>query len=249
MNKIDPTQKKTVLITGASRGIGRAIALRFAREGWQTAITCIQNRERLEEAQKEIQALKTPCLAYVGDMGDLEDCRQLFAQIEETFGHLDVLVNNAGMSHIGLLQDMTISEWDRLLKSDLTSLFCCCKLAIPGMVRRRQGKIINISSVWGICGASCEVAYSAAKGGVNAFTKALAKELAPSDIQVNAIACGAIDTDMNRWLEAAEKEALLDEIPAGRMGRPEEVADLVFQLAESGSYLTGQVLSLDGGWI
>ncbi len=249
MPQIDPSPKKTVLITGASRGIGRAIALKFAREGWQTAITCIHNREKLEGLQKEILALGSPCLAHVGDMGDLADCRRLFGQLQETFGPLDVLVNNAGMSHLGLLQDMTIEEWDRLLKSDLTSLFCCCKLAIPGMVRRRQGKIINISSVWGICGASCEVAYSAAKGGVNAFTKALAKELAPSDIQVNAIACGAIDTDMNRWLTPAEKEALLEEIPAGRMGQPDEVADLVFQLAESSPYLTGQILSLDGGWI
>lgn len=249
MDMIDPIQKKTVLVTGASRGIGRAAALRFARAGWQTAITCIHSQEKLKEVQTEIQALGTPCLAFVGDMGDMGDCQRLFGLLQETFGPIDVLVNNAGTSHIGLLQDMTIEEWDRLLKSDLTSLFCCCKLAVPGMVRRRQGKIINISSVWGICGASCEVAYSAAKGGVNAFTKALAKELAPSGIQVNAIACGAIDTDMNRWLTPAEKEALLEEIPAGRMGQPEEAADLILQLAESGSYLTGQVLSLDGGWI
>ena len=144
---------------------------------------------------------------------------------------------------------MRIEEWNSLIQSDLTSVFCCCKLALPSMIRRRRGKIINISSVWGICGASCEVAYSAAKGGVNALTKALAKELAPSNIQVNAIACGAIDTEMNAWMDEDEKNALLEEITAGRMGQPEEAADLIMQLCSSSSYLTGQVIALDGGWI
>ena len=117
------------------------------------------------------------------------------------------------------------------------------------MIRRRQGRILNISSIWGVCGASCEAAYSAAKGGVNAFTQALAKELAPSGIAVNALACGAIDTDMNRWLTAEERQALFDEIPAGRMGTPEEVACMAYLLSEAPSYLTGQIIRLDGGWI
>lgn len=240
---------KTILITGASRGIGKAIALRFAEDGWNIVITCRRRTAELEGVQKEIQRLSCPCLAFTGDMGNMDDVVRLFSLIEQTFGSLDVLVNNAGVSYVGLFQDMKIEDWQNLIQSDLTSLFCCCKLAVPSMIRRQSGKIINISSVWGICGASCEVAYSAAKGGVNAFTKALAKELAPSNIQVNAIACGAIDTEMNQWMDSEEKNALLEEIPAGRMGQPSEVAELVVQLCSGHSYLTGQIISLDGGWI
>ncbi len=162
---------------------------------------------------------------------------------------MDVLVNNAGISYIGLLQDMTSDDWDRIVRTNLTSVFNCCRLAIPYMVEKKCGKIINISSVWGVAGASCEVAYSATKGGINAFTKALAKELAPSGIQVNAIACGAIDTEMNHFLNQEELIDLIDEIPAGRLGKAEEVADLAYHLGYKGSYLTGQVIGLDGGWI
>ena len=144
---------------------------------------------------------------------------------------------------------MTSEDWDRIIRTNLTSVFNCCKLAVPDMVSRQQGKIVNISSVWGSTGASCEAAYSASKGGVNAFTKALAKELAPSNIQVNAVACGAMDTEMNRFLSEDEMASLLDEIPSGRLGRPEEAADLVYYLALENSYLTGQVIGLDGGWI
>ena len=144
---------------------------------------------------------------------------------------------------------MEFEEWDNLIASNLSSVFHCCRLAIPGMVRNQSGHIVNISSVWGVCGASCEAAYSASKGGVNALTQALAKELAPSHIQVNAIACGAIDTEMNRFLSAEERDMLLEEIPAGRMGTPEEVADMVWSLTEGPAYLTGQVIRLDGGWI
>ena len=135
-----------------------------------------------------------------------------------------------------------------VLHTNLTSVFNCCKLSIPYMVSQKCGKIINISSVWGSVGASCEVAYSATKGGINAFTKALAKELAPSNIQVNAVACGAIDTEMNQFLEEDELISLIEEIPTGRLGRAEEVADLVYHLGYKGSYLTGQVIGLDGGW-
>lgn len=243
------TAPKTVLVTGASRGIGKAAALRFAQEGWRVAITCRTRTDLLLEVQNEILSLGSPCLAFTGNMGNMEDCQRLFSLIHERFGPLDALVNNAGISYIGLFQDMSLEDWQNLIQSDLTSVFCCCKLALPAMIRRRSGKIVNISSVWGICGASCEAAYSAAKGGVNALTKALAKELAPSNIQVNAIACGAIDTEMNQWMEEEEKNALLEEIPAGRMGQPFEAADLIYQLCCASSYLTGQVIALDGGWI
>ena len=175
--------------------------------------------------------------------------QRLFKEIESRFGHVDVLVNNAGISIIGLLQDLSFEDWNRILSANLSSVFHCAKLAIPGMIHNHSGKIINISSVWGVCGASCEVAYSATKGGINALTRALAKELAPSNIQVNAIACGAIDTEMNAFLSEEEKESLMAEIPAGRMGQPDEVAALVLQLITGNEYLTGQVIQLDGGWI
>lgn len=241
--------RKTVLVTGASRGIGKATAVKFAKKGYNVAISCVHREDRLLQTQREIESFQAPCLAYTGDMGDMTCCEELFVQIKKRFGGVDVLVNNAGISYIGLLQDMTAEDWDRMLRTNLTSVFNCCKLAVPYMLSQKQGKIVNISSVWGGAGASCETAYSATKGGVNALTKALAKELAPSNIQVNAVACGAIDTEMNQWMEEDELIALIDEIPSGRLGKAEEVADLVYHLSYKESYLTGQVIGLDGGWI
>ena len=189
------------------------------------------------------------CLAVQADVGNPDDCKRLFKEIESRFDHVDVLVNNAGISIIGLLQDLSFEDWNRILSANLSSVFHCAKLAIPGMIHNHSGKIINISSVWGIAGASCEVAYSACKGGINSFTKALAKELAPSNIQVNAIACGVIDTQMNACFSEEERAELADEIPAGRFGTPEETAHLAVQLATGNEYLTGQIITLDGGWL
>ena len=240
--------KKVVLVTGASRGIGKAIAVKFAKKGYNVVISCAHREAELMQAKKEIEGYQVSCLAFLGDMGDMSTCETMFQQIKKQFGTLDVLVNNAGISYIGLLQDMTSDDWDRIVRTNLTSVFNCCKLAIPMMLSAEKGKIINISSVWGNVGASCEVAYSATKGGINAFTKALAKELAPSNIQVNAVACGAIDTEMNQWLEEDELIHLVEEIPAGRLGQAEEVADFVYHLGYKGTYLTGQIISMDGGW-
>lgn len=241
--------KKVVLVTGASRGIGKAIAVKFAKKGYNVIINCAHREQELMQTKKEIESYQVTCAAFLGDMGDMAVCEQLFSMIRKQFGSLDVLVNNAGIDYIGLLQDMSPEDWDRILRTNLTSVFNCCKLAIPLMLPAGHGKIVNISSVWGCVGASCEVAYSATKGGINAFTKALAKELAPSNIQVNAVACGAIDTEMNQWLEEDELIQLVEEIPAGRLGRAEEVADFVYHLGYKGSYLIGQVIGLDGGWI
>ena len=241
--------RKTVLVTGASRGIGKAIAVKFAKKGYNVVISCVRREEQLLQTKKEIENFQVSCLSYLGDKGVAANCAELFKKIRKQFGGLDVLVNNAGISYIGLLQDMKPEDWDLILRTNLTSVFNCCKLAIPMMLEKKQGKIINISSVWGVCGASCETAYSATKGGVNALTKALAKELAPSNIQVNAIACGAIDTEMNHFLDDEELIGLIEEIPAGRLGRAEEVADLAYHLGYKENYLTGQVIGLDGGWV
>ena len=241
--------KRIVMVTGASRGIGKAIAVKFAKKGYDVAINCIRNEERLMQAKKEIEGYQADCVAYVGDRGDSGCCREFYKMVKKQLGTPDVLVNNAGISYIGLLQDMSDEDWNRIIQANLTSVFNCCRQVIPDMVGKKSGKIVNISSQWGVVGASCEAAYSATKGGINALTKALAKELAPSNIQVNAIACGAIDTEMNQWMEEDELISLVDEIPAGRLGRAEEVGDLAYHLAYKNQYLTGQVIGLDGGWI
>ncbi len=241
--------ERTILVTGASRGIGRAVALKFAEKNRRIAICCRTREDLLLETQKAVEAAGASCLACVCDVGDWNSCQEMFDRIRRHFGTVDILVNNAGISHVGLLQDMSAEQWDRVIRTNLTSVFYLCKLVIPGMVARKSGKIINISSVWGQAGASCEAAYSASKGGMDALTRALAKELAPSSIQVNALSCGLIDTEMNRFLGDEERELLTEQIPAGRMGRADEVADTVFRLTEINNYMTGQVIRIDGGWI
>lgn len=240
---------KTVLITGASRGIGAAIAKRFAQEGHSLVINCRSSANDLYLFKEELEnTYHIPVLASVGNIGDFNYVCRLFEEIQSHFSGVDVVINNAGISHIGLLHDMSFDEWQNLININLSSAFYTSKLAIPYMLANKQGKIINISSVWGNAGASCEVAYSASKGGLNTFTKALAKELAPSNIQVNAIACGCIDTAMNQCFSPEELQALTEEIPAGRFGTPEEVAELAYSLSSGNRYLTGQIISLDGGW-
>ncbi len=240
---------KSVIITGASRGIGQAIALRYAREGYHVSICCRHNLPQLQQVQAQIESYGVRCLAYCGDMGSFEQAATFISMAVEQFGIPDVLVNNAGISYIGLLQDMSTEEWNHIIQTNLSSVFHCSKLVISQMLHEKKGKIINISSVWGNVGASMEVAYSTTKGGINAFTKALAKELAPSGIQVNAVACGIIDTDMNAFLSPEDLDAVLEEVPTGRLGRPDEVADLVYDLTQNKEYLTGQIITIDGGWI
>lgn len=242
--------KPTALITGASRGIGAALARRFAAEGYNLAVCCQNTYEKLQELANTLQqTYKIQVLPFCGNVGDYTFIGDMVQKTLDTFGSIDVLINNAGISYIGLLTDMDITDWDKILATNLTSVFSTCRQVIPSMVHAKSGHIINISSVWGNVGASCEVAYSACKGGINSFTRALGKELAPSNIQVNAIACGVIDTDMNRCFSDEERSALIEEIPAGRMGSPDEVAALAYSLVSGPAYLNGQILTLDGGWI
>ena len=238
--------RKKALITGASRGIGEAIVKELARQGFDLTLTCLNSLDRLKELAGGLEKkYGISCHIFQGDMGDPETVDRLF----DGLNRLDVLINNAGISHIGLLSDMSVSQWKRVMSTNLDSCFYTCRRAIPLMVHAKQGRIINISSVWGQAGASMEAAYSASKGGVNSLTKALAKELAPSNIQVNAIACGVIDTDMNRCFAPEEMASLIEEIPADRIGRPEEVAALAGQLITAPAYMTGQIITIDGGWI
>ena len=241
--------KEYILITGASRGIGRAAALAFARAGFPVLATARNSDGELDTLRNLIHAeTGTECLTLAGDAGSEIFVAELFRFLS-AHGSLKALVNNAGSAHIGLLQDMTLEQWNRLFQTNLTSMFLTCRAAIPLFLARGSGSIVNSSSVWGIAGASCETAYSATKGAVNAFTRALAKELAPSHIRVNAAAFGVIDTEMNRFLSADEKRALAEEIPAGRFGTAVEAADLIVDLTLNHPYLTGQVVTMDGGWL
>jgi 3-oxoacyl-[acyl-carrier protein] reductase len=240
---------KHILVTGASRGIGKSIALFFASKGYHVFLNCKKSLEDLKNVESEILNSNGSCTLVPGDVGNPDDVRAIFQTVYSICPRLDVLVNNAGIAHIGLLSDMSDAEWNHLISADLSSVFYCCREAIPPMTREQCGRIINISSMWGTVGASCEAAYSAAKSGIHGLTRALAKELAPSNVQVNAIACGVIDTVMNNQLDDEEKKALEDEIPAGRFGTTEEVAQLVWDLANGPAYMTGQIIGIDGGYI
>lgn len=240
----------TVLITGASHGIGRATAMRFAKEGCSLVLNCMHSEDELHALRDRLHSdFRAECLACVGDVSSPDFVRQMFSEASQAFGGIDILINNAAISHVGLLQEMRDGDWRRVMGVNLDSVFYCCREAIPYMLSQKSGRILNISSVWGDAGASMEVAYSASKGGVNALTKALAKELAPSGIQVNALAFGVMDTRMNASLSPEERAALEESIPLGRYGTVEEAADAIFQLALAPDYLTGQVITMDGAWI
>ena len=242
-------KKKGVLITGASRGIGRAAALLLARYGFHLFLNSAHHLDALKEVQKEILRLPgASCELCPGNVGDPGQVRNMFSQIsrsEQVDGGVEILINNAGISHIGLLMDMTDSEWNQVIATNLSSAF----LLLHGKPSRtwypkKTGKSYIISSMWGRSGASCEAAYSASKAGIHGLTQALAKELAPSNIQVNAIAFGVIDTAMNQMLDPDERLALQDEIPAGRFAAPEEAAQMILHVLQAPSYMTGQIMDL-----
>ncbi len=237
--------KKTIMITGASRGIGAAAAKRFARENVKLILLCHEQKEKLKELADSLSSESVEVKTYAGDLSDPAFVKSLAPETDE----MDLLINNAGISHVGLLQDMAYEEWRHVLSVNLDSAFLMTKAVLPGMIRRKNGRIINISSVWGSAGASMEAAYSASKGGLDALTKALAKELAPSGIPVNAIAFGCVDTEMNAHLTAEEKALLSEEIPIGRFCTPEEAAEMIFLVSKAPAYLTGQVIAFTGGWV
>ena len=240
---------KHIIISGASRGIGKAIALELASKDTALSISCKNSTALLSETSDLIKAKGSSCMTFAGDMADYKTTERFIKESQDKFGPCDILINNAGISLVGLFQDMSREDWDRIIDTNVGSVFNTCHAVRPNMISNKAGKIINISSVWGNVGASCEVAYSASKGAINAMTRALAKELAISNIQVNAISCGAIDTSMNDNLSQEEKAILCGEIPAGRFGQPSEVAKLVSQIIQAPSYLNGQIISLDGAWI
>lgn len=240
--------KKCALITGASGGIGSEIALRLANDGYDIAACYCSDEDGIRELEKKLELTDAKFRTYKADVSDMDSIRKIFADATEFFGGVSVLVNNAGMAQQKLFTDITEAEFDRINAVNFKSVYNCCQCAVPFMVNQKKGKIINISSMWGVCGASCETVYSATKAAVIGLTKALARELAPSNIQVNCIAPGVIDTKMNSILSDEDKKALADEIPMGRFGTPEEIAGVVSFLASKDSdYVTAQVITVDGG--
>ena len=235
---------KRVLVTGGSRGIGAAAVRLFAAHGWQV----IANY-RCSEEQARTLAAETGCSLCRADVSEAEDRKKLLEFTENTFGGIDVLVNNAGISLFGLFDTIPAAEVRQMYGVNLTGTVELCRLFLPQMLRRKSGCIVNVSSVWGISGASCEVDYSAAKAAVAGLTRALAREVGPSGVSVNCVAPGVIDTDMNSQLTYEEMLALTDEIPLMRLGTAEEAAKAIFFLASDDSaYITGQVLGVDGGF-
>ena len=236
-----------VLITGASGGIGRAVAIAFAKHKCNIIGCAKTNAKGLAETKKTIEDTGVKCYTSICDITNENAVIDFISSSTTEIGSVDILVNNAGISFIGLIQDMSIDEWNNVINTNLTSAFLMSKHIIPYMIKKQKGHIINISSVWGNVGASMEAAYSASKGGLNSFTKALAKELAPSNILVNAVSPGFINTEMNKCFDKEELNAIFDEIPLGRGGEVDEVAEFVYKIARS-KYLTGQIITIDGGW-
>lgn len=236
---------KNVLITGGSRGIGKAMVKAFADRGYNVAFTYKSSADAANQL-----SLETGALAIMADSAVEEDIISATSSVAKYFGGIDILINNAGISSFSLLQDLTLAEWNNCIATNLTSAFIYSREVIPFMLKSHKGRIINISSMWGLVGASCEVHYSTAKAGLIGFTKALAKELGPSGITVNAIAPGVIETDMNAHLSPDDLRSLSDDTPMGRIGKADEIAKAALYLAgEDASFITGDVLNISGGLV
>ncbi|PWK11609.1 elongation factor P 5-aminopentanone reductase [Tumebacillus permanentifrigoris] len=245
-----PLTRQHAIVTGASRGIGAAIAVGLARAGANVVINYRQNAEMAESVAAICRKFDVSAITLQADVSRADDVNRLIETATVHFGAPAILVNNAGVAHTGLLLDMTEQEWDMLMSANLKAPFLCTRAILPHMIRQQYGRIINLSSIWGLAGGSCEVAYSASKGGVIAMTKALAKEMGPSGITVNAVAPGAIQTDMLGHLSDEDLQMLAEETPVGRLGTAEDVANAVTFLAlPSSSFLTGQILSPNGGYV
>ena len=242
--------RKIALVTGGSRGIGAACVRAFAEDGYAVAFLYNRSADGAEALVQTLRAEGRDVSAFRCDVSDPQQVKTVLAEILRAYRRIDALVNCAGIAHIGLITDMTEDEWDRLFAVNVRSVFCVTKSVLPGMISRQAGVIVNVSSMWGEVGASCEAAYSATKAAIIGLTKALAKEAGPSGVRVNCVTPGVIDTDMNAQLTDEDRAALADETPLGRIGTAEEVAQtILFLCGEGAAFITGQVLGVSGGLV
>ncbi|MDD2402498.1 MAG: 3-oxoacyl-ACP reductase FabG [Clostridia bacterium] len=241
---------KTVFITGASRGIGKEIALLFAKNNFNVAINYLNNEKGAETLYRQLQEQDCNALKVQGDVGNRNSVERMVTKTYDQFGEINVLINNAGIAQQKLFTDISNDDWDNMFNVNIKGVFNCCQCVLPKMIKNRQGKIINISSIWGMTGGSCEVHYSASKAAVIGFTKALAKEVGLSNIQVNCVAPGVIDTDMNSDLDDSAINEIKERTPLGVIGAPRDIAEAVLFLAsEKSNFITGQVISPNGGFL
>lgn len=241
--------KKTVLVTGGAKGIGGAICCNFAREGYNIALNFNNSRDEAVALKEKLSSL-TSVEVFKCDVSDSAQVDRMFSEIENIFGGVDVLVNNAGVAEQALFTDITDDMWQRMIGTNLTGAFNCCRRALGYMIREKSGVIINIASMWGEVGASMEVHYSASKAGLIGLTKALAKEVGLSGVRVNAVSPGVVITDMMASFSEEDKKALAEETPMGTLGSVEDVADAVsFLASDKSGFITGQVLSVNGGFV
>ena len=238
---------KVVVVTGGSRGIGAQIVKTLANENYKVILNYNNSKEQAEKIQQELLELGKEIEIIKADVSKKEEAEKLIQFAINKFNKIDILINNAGISQEGLFTDVTEEEWQKIINTNLNSVFYCNQQALKYMIQEQQGCIINISSIWGETGASCEVAYSTTKAAINGMTKALAKEVGPSNIRVNAIAPGIIDTDMNRNLTNEELEQIKEQIPLNKIGKALDIAKCVKWLIED-EYTTGQIISINGGW-
>ena len=239
---------KTVLITGASRGIGKCIAENLAKDGYTVIANYNKSKQQALKLQNDLKEQGYNIEIIKADVSKKEEVKNMIEYINNKFGNIDILINNAGIAKLQMFCDVTDDEWDEMINTNLKSAFYCTQMALPGMIHKKRGCIINISSIWGQVGASCETVYSISKAGVDAMTKSLAKELGPSNIRVNSIAPGVIDTDMNSKIDDEIKKQIKNETPLGKIGKPIDIYKCAKWLIED-EFTTGQIVSVNGGYV
>lgn len=238
---------KTVIVTGGSKGIGAAIVEGLAKENYNVILNYNNSEKAAKQIKNKLKEQGINIEIFKADVSKRDEVRQLVDFAIKKYSNIDVLINNAGIDQIKLFMDTTDKDWNNIIQTNLTSVFYCSQEALKNMIHNKKGCIINISSIWGITGASCEVAYSVSKAGIDGMTKALAKEMGPSNIRINSIAPGIVDTDMNKTIDKKELNKIKEEIPLGRISKPEEIINSVKWLIED-EYVTGQIISVNGGW-